>query len=111
MTFEFWKEDSMHREGRRPVDTSPGRLKVLDLGTMIAGPFIATILGDLGAEVIKVEQPGIGDSIREGGMGDAGGAGMTLRWQLESRNKRSVTLNMRAPRGQEIARRLAGWAD
>jgi crotonobetainyl-CoA:carnitine CoA-transferase CaiB-like acyl-CoA transferase len=79
-------------------------LKVLDLGTQVAGPFAATLLGDLGAEVIKCEQPGTGDPAR-------GVEGMSPRWQSEGRNKRSITLNLRVPEGQDILRRLADWAD
>jgi crotonobetainyl-CoA:carnitine CoA-transferase CaiB-like acyl-CoA transferase len=89
---------------RPPIDMSTGRLKILDLGTMVAGPVIATLLGDLGAEVIKVEQPGTGDPTREGG-------GLTARWEVEGRNKRSVTLNLRVDAGQQILRSLTGWAD
>lgn len=89
---------------RPPVDTDPARLKVLDLGTQLAGPFAASLLGDLGAEVIKVEMPGAGDPLR-------GPDGLSPRWQIESRNKRCVTLNLRVPDGQELLRRLACWAD
>jgi crotonobetainyl-CoA:carnitine CoA-transferase CaiB-like acyl-CoA transferase len=94
-------EDPRHRP---PVDTETARLKVLDLGTQLAGPFAATLLGDLGAEVIKVELPDGGDPLR-------GPDGLSPRWQIESRNKRCVTLNLRVPEGQELLRRLAGWAD
>ncbi len=86
-----------------PVSTEPSVLKVLDVGTQVAGPFAATILGDLGAEVIKVERPGTGDPLRL--------AGMSPRWQVEGRNKRSVTLNLGLAEGQALLRRLAGWAD
>jgi crotonobetainyl-CoA:carnitine CoA-transferase CaiB-like acyl-CoA transferase len=89
---------------RGPVDTDPARLKVLDLGTQLAGPFAASLLGDLGAEVIKVEMPGGGDPLR-------GPGGLSPRWQIESRNKRCVTLNLRVGEGQELLRRLARWAD
>jgi crotonobetainyl-CoA:carnitine CoA-transferase CaiB-like acyl-CoA transferase len=90
--------------GPGPVDTDPARLKVLDLGTQLAGPFAASLLGDLGAEVIKVEMPAGGDPLR-------GPDGLSPRWQIESRNKRCVTLNLRVPEGQELLRRLACWAD
>jgi crotonobetainyl-CoA:carnitine CoA-transferase CaiB-like acyl-CoA transferase len=88
---------------RPPVDISPQRLKILDLGTMMAGPFAATLLGDLGAEVIKVEQPGTGDPTRE--------TGMAPRWEAEGRNKRSVTLNLRVPAGARMLGDLVRWAD
>jgi crotonobetainyl-CoA:carnitine CoA-transferase CaiB-like acyl-CoA transferase len=80
------------------------RLRVLDVGTIIGGPFVATLLGDLGADVIKCEQPGCGDPVR---LADR----MSPRWQVEGRNKRSVTLNLRVPAGQELLRELACWAD
>jgi crotonobetainyl-CoA:carnitine CoA-transferase CaiB-like acyl-CoA transferase len=88
----------------RPLRDTGAQLKVLDLGTQVAGPFVATLLGDLGAEVIKVEQPGTGDTAR-------GPAGMSPRWQTDGRNKRSITLNLRVAEGQDLLRRLAGWAD
>lgn len=91
-------------ENTHPFQNAPAQIKVLDLGTQIAGPFVATMLGDLGAEVIKVEQPGLGDTLR---MPD----GMSSKWQAEGRNKRSITLNLRVPEGQDILKRLAGWAD
>ncbi|MET0781129.1 MAG: CoA transferase, partial [Microbacterium sp.] len=68
-----------------PFSEDPVRLKVLDLGTNVAAPFAATLLGDLGAEVIKCEQPGLGDPIRKD----------VSRWLMEGRNKRSITLNLR----------------
>jgi formyl-CoA transferase len=80
------------------------RLRVLDVGTIIGGPFVATLLGDLGADVIKCEQPGSGDPVR---LADR----MSPRWQVEGRNKRSVTVNLRVPAGQELLRELACWAD
>jgi crotonobetainyl-CoA:carnitine CoA-transferase CaiB-like acyl-CoA transferase len=86
-----------------PFSDNPTQLKVLDLGTAVAGPFATTLLGDLGAEVIKCEQPGTGDTVR--------GGGMSGRWQMEGRNKRSITLNLRVPEGQDVLRRLVQWAD
>jgi crotonobetainyl-CoA:carnitine CoA-transferase CaiB-like acyl-CoA transferase len=83
-------------------------IKVLDLGTMVAGPVAATLLGDFGAEVIKIEQPKGGDPIRQNGpMVDGEG----LWWNVEGRNKKSVTLDLRVPSGQEILRGLAAKAD
>jgi crotonobetainyl-CoA:carnitine CoA-transferase CaiB-like acyl-CoA transferase len=84
-------------------------IRVLDIGTLIAGPFGATMLGDFGAEVIKVEQPGTGDAIR--GTPVAGQAARSGNWLVEGRNKKSVTLNLRVPQGQAILRRLVAEAD
>ena len=84
-------------------------IRVLDLGTLLAGPVAATLLGDFGAEVIKVEQPGVGDTLRGGPTKP--GDPPRLFWLIEGRNKRSVTINMREPAGQELVRRLAATAD
>jgi succinyl-CoA--D-citramalate CoA-transferase len=83
-------------------------LRVLDLGNMIAGPFCARLLGDLGADVIKVEQPGRGDPIR-GWRGQY--AGHSLLWKLVNRNKRAITLDLHAEAGQALARRFYGVVD
>ena len=93
---------------RPPVDRSPSRLKVLDVGTIVAGPFAATILGDLGAEVIKVERPDGRDTLRYARTGEPG---MSNQWLAEGRNKRSVTLNLRKPEGKALLEKLACWAD
>lgn len=83
-------------------------VRVLDLGTMVAGPVAATLLGDFGAEVIKIEQPKGGDPIRQNGpMVDGEG----LWWNVEGRNKKSVTLDLRRPEGQRVLRDLAAKAD
>src|SRR6478672_4242081 len=84
-------------------------LKVLDLGTRIAAPFCAGLLGEQGAEVIKIEQPGTGDFMRE--IGPFTEEGYSLFWAVEGRGRRSVTLNLRTPRGQELFRSLAATAD
>lgn len=84
-------------------------LRVLDLGTFIAGPYCATVLGEFGADVIKVEQPGRGDDCRR--FGTDTDCGDTLLWLSEGRNKRSVTLNLRDERGQAILRRLIEKSD
>ncbi|MCZ6666845.1 MAG: CoA transferase [Gammaproteobacteria bacterium] len=84
-------------------------IRVLDIGTLLAGPFGATLLGDFGAEIIKVEQPGTGDNLR-GGVRD-GQAGRPLTWLVDARNKKSVTLNLRLPAGQAILRELAACSD
>lgn len=83
-------------------------LRVLDLGTMIAGPVAATLLADFGAEVIKIEQPKGGDPLRQVGP-QVDGEG--LYWQVEGRNKQSVTVDLRKPEGQALLRDLATKAD
>lgn len=93
---------------RPPIDLSPDRLKVIDVGSFIAGPFAATLLGDLGAEVIKIERPGVGDAVRHIGPGEAG---MSYLWTVEGRNKRSVAIELGHPAGQDLVRSLVGWAD
>ena len=84
-------------------------IRVLDVGTLIAGPFAATMLGDFGAEVIKVEQPGSGDALRRGTRD--GVAQRSGDWLVEARNKKAVTLNLRVEAGQALLRELAGHAD
>ena len=83
-------------------------IKVLELGTLIAGPFCSRMLAEFGAEVIKIESPDGGDPIRQWRVLKDG---TSLWWSVQSRNKKSVTLNMKDARGQEIARRLALDAD
>lgn len=83
-------------------------IKVLELGTLIAGPFCSRMLAEFGAEVIKVEAPEVGDPIRQWRVLKDG---TSLWWYVQSRNKKSVTLNMKDPRAQEIARKLALDAD
>jgi succinyl-CoA--D-citramalate CoA-transferase len=91
----------------RPVGPLEG-LRVLDLGNMIAGPFCARLLGDFGADVIKVEQPGRGDPIR-GWRGQY--QGHSLLWKTMNRNKRAITLDLHSEDGQGIARRLYSAVD
>ena len=83
-------------------------LRVLDVGTRIGAPFCAGLLGELGADVVKVEQPGSGDFMRTiGPFVD----GYSLFWSVEGRGRRSVTCNLRVPDGQALFKRLAGTAD
>nr|MDT0664893.1 CoA transferase [Micromonospora sp. DSM 115978] len=84
-------------------------IRVLDLGTYLAGPFCGTVLGEFGAEVIKVERPETGDNLRR--FGTDTDCGDTLVWLSESRNKRSVTLDLGDPRGLELLRELITTAD
>ena len=83
-------------------------IKVLELGTLIAGPFCSRIFAEFGAQVIKIESPDGGDPLRQWRkLHD----GTSLWWYLQARNKKSVTVNLRAPEGQEIVRKLAAEAD
>jgi crotonobetainyl-CoA:carnitine CoA-transferase CaiB-like acyl-CoA transferase len=83
-------------------------LRILDLGTRIGAPFAATLLADLGADVIKVELPGQGDFMRTiGPFVD----GHSLFWAVEGRSKRSITLDLRKPKGQNILKRLVAKSD
>jgi len=84
-------------------------VRVLDIGVLIAGPFAATMMGDFGAEVIKVEQPGVGDALR--GTPRDGKAARSSNWLVEGRNKKSVTLNLRVAAGQDILRELVRVSD
>ena len=77
---------------------------MLELGSLIAGPFCAKTLGDFGAEVIKIEPPGEGDALRRWRRMRNG---TSLWWHVQSRNKKSITCDLRRPEGQEIVRRLA----
>ena len=81
-------------------------LKVVEMGQLIAGPFCGQLLGDLGAEVIKVEPPGAGDPMRVWGRGDT-----PLWWEVIARNKLSVSADLRKPEGQDLVRRLIARAD
>lgn len=83
-------------------------LKVLELGQLIAGPFAGKMLADFGADVIKVEPPGSGDPLRKWRMLKNG---TSVWWQVQSRNKRSIALDLRTTEGQGLCRRLAVEAD
>jgi formyl-CoA transferase len=90
---------------------SPGALdglRVVEMGQLIAGPFAAKTLGDFGADVIKIEPPGSGDPLRNWRMLQDG---TSVWWQVQSRNKRSIALDLRNPEGQSIARQLIAQAD
>ncbi len=87
-------------------------VRVLDLGTRIAAPFCAGILGEQGAEVLKIEQPGQGDFMREIGPFVSTDEGdHSLFWAVEGRGRRSVTIDLRQPAGQDLFRRLAAASD
>jgi succinyl-CoA---D-citramalate CoA-transferase len=92
--------------------SGPGPLagiRMVELGTLLAGPFAGRLLGDLGAEVIKVEPPGQPDPLRD--WGHARYEGRSLWWPVQSRNKKCITLNLREPRGQELLLELVRVAD
>ncbi len=87
----------------------PGALagiRVIEMGQLIAGPFCGQLLGDMGADVVKIEPPGAGDPMRVWGRGDN-----PLWWEVVSRNKRAVSADLRKPEGQDLARRLIATAD
>jgi formyl-CoA transferase len=83
-------------------------VRVLDLGTRIGAPFAATLLGELGADVIKIEQPGTGDFLRTIPPFDGD---VSLFWAVEGRGKRSVTIDLSKPKGQELLKKLVEHAD
>jgi formyl-CoA transferase len=90
----------------------PGPLagvRVVELGMLLAGPFAGRLLGDMGAEIIKVEPPGKPDPLRD--WGKARYRGRSLWWPVQSRNKKCVTLNLRTERGQELLRGLVEHSD
>lgn len=92
-----------------PKDKGPlAGIRVIDIGTMVAGPVAATLLADLGADVIKIEQPGRGDSLRHIGPSVEG---ESLWWNVEGRNKKSVTLDLHHPEGQRILKEMLKHAD
>lgn len=86
-----------------------GVLRVIEMGQLLAGPFCGQLLGDFGAEVVKVEQPGVGDPMREWGREKAGG--LSLWWPIIARNKKLVTVNLRTPAGQAVIKRLVAQSD
>ncbi len=84
-------------------------LRVVEMGTLIAGPFCGQVLGDFGADVIKVEDPGKGDPMRQWGRSLP--KGLSPWWPVIGRNKRSVALDLRQPEGRELALALIDQAD
>ena len=94
-------------DGTRSAGPLAG-LRVLELGSFIAGPFAGQLLGDLGADVVKVEPPGSGDPMRA--WGECVG-GRSLWWPAIARNKRSVAIDLRDPRGRDAVTRLARRCD
>jgi succinyl-CoA---D-citramalate CoA-transferase len=90
---------------KRPLEG----LRVIEMGAFIAGPFCGQLLADFGAEVIKIEPPGSGDPMRQWGRHRH--KGKSLWWPVLARNKKSVTLNLKTVKGQQMARELIGSAD
>jgi crotonobetainyl-CoA:carnitine CoA-transferase CaiB-like acyl-CoA transferase len=84
-------------------------LRVIDVATVIAAPYCATVLGEFGADVLKIEHPDGGDALRR--FGTPSQRGDTLTWLSEARNKRSVTLELRKPEGAEIFKQLIAKTD
>lgn len=84
-------------------------VRVLDVATMLAAPFCAALLGDFGAEVIKIEMPGTGDPFRK--FGTMTETGASLNWLNDGRNKKSITLDLRKPAGAALLKRLAADCD
>jgi formyl-CoA transferase len=93
------------QEQRKPLSD----IKVLDLSRVLAGPYCSMMLGDLGADIIKVERPGAGDDTRRWGPPEAGGE--AAYYLCVNRNKRSLTVNMKSPEGQQMIRELAQKSD
>jgi formyl-CoA transferase len=97
------------------TDTAPPRqgpltdIRVIEMGQLLAGPFCGQLLADFGAEVIKCEQPGEGDPMREWGREKP--YGKSLWWPVVARNKKSLTLNLRTPEGQQVIRDLVATSD
>src|SRR5262249_43706098 len=83
-------------------------VRVIEMGQLIAGPFAGKTLGDFGADVIKIEPPGTGDPLRNWRLIKEG---TSVWWQVQSRNKRSIALDLRQSEGQDVARRLIKEAD
>ncbi|MDZ4190916.1 MAG: CoA transferase, partial [Pseudomonas sp.] len=83
-------------------------LKVIEMGQLIAGPFASKLLGEFGADVIKIEPPGVGDPLRKWRKIKDG---TSLWWHVQSRNKRSLTLDLKQAEAQDIVRKLVSEAD
>ncbi|MEP1942388.1 MAG: CoA transferase, partial [Sulfitobacter sp.] len=90
-------------------DSALSDLRVLEMGQLLAGPFCGQLLADFGAEVIKIEAPGVGDPMRQWGREKP--HGKSLWWPVVARNKKSLTLNLREKGGQDIVRKLVENTD
>ena len=97
-------------DGTRPLRDGPlTGVRAIEFGQLLAGPYVGTLLGDFGADVVKIEAPGSGDAMRD--WGRLRHNDHSLWWSILARNKRSVTLNLRESEGQQIAMRLCETAD
>ena len=83
-------------------------IRVIEIGTLIAAPFAARLMAEFGAEVIKIEQPGLGDPLRKWRKLHQG---TSLWWYLQSRNKKSIAIDLKSPEGAGLVRELAATAD
>ncbi len=101
-------QSNAHQHRQPPARGPLTDLKVLELGQLIAGPFAAKTLADFGADVIKIEPPGAGDPLRKWRLLKDG---TSVWWQVQSRNKRSIALDLKAPDAQAIVKRLAAESD
>lgn len=101
-------ESALAESSQAPMTPPLAGLKVLELGQLIAGPFAAKTLSDFGADVIKIEVPGAGDPLRSWRLIKDG---TSVWWQVQSRSKRSLALDLRTPEGQDITRKLAAESD
>ena len=91
-----------------PSPAALAGVRVIEMGQLIAGPFAGKTLGEFGADVVKIEPPGAGDPLRNWRLIQHG---TSVWWQVQSRNKRSVAIDLRAPEGQQLARQLIAEAD
>ena len=91
-----------------PSPAALAGVRVIEMGQLIAGPFAGKTLGEFGADVVKIEPPGAGDPLRNWRLIQHG---TSVWWQVQSRNKRSVAIDLRAPDGQQLARQLIAEAD
>ena len=91
-----------------PAPMALAGVRVVEMGQLIAGPFAGKTLGEFGADVVKIEPPGAGDPLRNWRLIKNG---TSVWWQVQSRNKRSVAIDLRQPEGQQLARQLIAEAD
>src|ERR671928_617401 len=96
--------------GARPLADGPlTGLRAVEFGQLLAGPFVGTLLGDFGADVVKIEAPPDGDAMRD--WGRLRHKDHSLWWSILARNKRSVALDLRSDEGQQVAHKLCAGAD
>ena len=91
-----------------PAPMALAGVRVVEMGQLIAGPFAGKTLGEFGADVVKIEPPGAGDPLRNWRLIQHG---TSVWWQVQSRNKRSVAIDLRQAEGQQLARQLIAEAD